>query len=241
MTDLMQEKAKQKKPAEHERITTHPSYRQYTLDEITNQKKKTAVAPARPRNEAEAKRAVALRAEKAKAEASAKTAAARKASSTALEKRRTESPAKSAKKVRTKVRLNTIAAEKKYSFPVSIVLTALLFTGLIMMIITSSVEISAVTASNVALQNQYAATVKDANELRLLLETRDDLRVVEEMARNELGMVKKDEVAHYYISVRQQDKIELVEQDDVKSESLIDRLVEFGSSFVNRIRAFFGF
>ena len=163
-------------------------------------------------------------------ESRARTAAALKKQAAKAEKLRHKSM----------IAIHTIAAEKKYAFPLSIVLIALCFTILILAIVTTSVQIGEITSVNASLRRQYNALVSEENELRLQLETRDDLRIVENMAKTELGMVKKDEVERYYLTVRKEDRIEIIEETVEEKENLIDGVLRFGASIVERVRGFFG-
>jgi len=147
--------------------------------------------------------------------------------------------AASAIRKRTVTRLHTIISERRYSFPVSIVLIALLFTFLILAIVTTSVQISEVTREKSALERSYNSLVADENELRMLLETRDDLRVVEEVATEELGMVKKDQVQRYYLSSFKEDKIELVNEAAVKQSNFWSGFADMFGGILDRIRLFF--
>ncbi|MBE6611695.1 MAG: hypothetical protein E7632_04290 [Ruminococcaceae bacterium] len=141
---------------------------------------------------------------------------------------------------RSIVAIHTIVSDKKYSFPMAVVLIALSFTILIMAIVTTSVQITEITSENATLQRTYNSLVSEENELRLRLETRDDLRVVETMAKTELGMVKKDQVDRYYLTVHKEDKIEIVEETVEEKPNIFDGLLSFGGSVVERVRAFFG-
>ena len=163
-------------------------------------------------------------------ESRARTAAALKKQAAKAEKLRRKSL----------VAIHTITAEKKYAFPLAIVLIALCFTILILAIVTTSVQIGEITSVNASLRRQYNSLVSEENELRLQLETRDDLRIVENMAKTELGMVKKDEVERYYLTVRKEDRIEIIEETVVEKENLIDGVLRFGASIVERVRGFFG-
>ena len=136
--------------------------------------------------------------------------------------------------------LHTIVIQKSYAFPLSIVLIAVAVTALILAVITASVRINEITTENSELSNKYASLLNEENELRTELETRDDLRVVEHMAKDELGMVKKDQVQKYYLTINKQDKIELVDEEVAVKKGFIDELLEFGASIADRIRAFFG-
>ncbi len=264
-------KNKKNTQAADNRISTHPSYKEYSWDSLINNN--------RPRNNASAQNtsqqgragvkngartvnstAAARRpaptagahpgygrgfaktgtraAAGAKSRASAQSAARarEKAADTVKEQ------VKKADKLRKKsiVAIHTIVVEKKYSFPLSIVLIALCFTVLIMAIVTTSVQISEITLENSALERRYNSMVSEENELRLLLETRDDLRVVEDMAKEDLGMVKKDQVERFYLTVHKEDKIELVEEVEEVNTNFFDGIMSFGGSLVERIRGFFG-
>ena len=123
----------------------------------------------------------------------------------------------------------------------SVVLIALCFTVLVMSTVTTLVKVSEITTENSALQSQYSSLLSEENELRLLLETRDDLRVVEAMAKDELGMVKKDQVDRYYLTVQKEDRIEIVEEVQEESGNIFDDILSFGGTLVERIRNAFGF
>ncbi len=267
-----------------QRISTHPSYTEYSWDALarptypqrpmppqnpqTNRRPQTqrstgaARGAAAPRGRMQQSTAAQMRgrmygqpqmgahaarprggqahsrqAANARADAARKAAQSRAKASAAI-----KAQAQKAEKLRRKsiVTLHTIVVEKKYSFPLAIVLIALCFTILIMAIVTTSVQISEITTENSMLERQYNALVSEENELRLRLETRDDLRVVETMAKTELGMVKKDQVERYYLTVRKEDKIEIVEEVVEKEASILDGILSFGGSIVERVRAFFG-
>ncbi len=137
-------------------------------------------------------------------------------------------------------RTHIIITERKYNFPLSIIFIALAISIIIMLIITASVRISEVTTENSALRSTYNSLVSEQSELRTKLESRDDLRVVEEKAKNELGMVKKDQVPKYYLTIRNEDKIEIVEEKAVEKTGVIDKIVDFGKNIADRVKAFFG-
>lgn len=137
-------------------------------------------------------------------------------------------------------RTHIIITERKYNFPLSIIFIALAISILVMLIITASVRISEVTTENSALRSTYNSLVSEQSELRTKLESRDDLRVVEEKAKNELGMVKKDQVSKYYLTIRNEDKIEIVEEKAVEKTGALEKIIDFGNNIVDRIKAFFG-
>lgn len=136
--------------------------------------------------------------------------------------------------------LNTIKTDSRYTFPLAIIMTALAFTMLILAIVTTSVQISEVTTENSMLQRTYDSLVSDENKLRMELEVRDDLRTVENLAKNEYGMVKQDQVERYYLRTYNADKIELIEEEEVvEKESWTDKFTDALSAVGKRILSFF--
>ncbi len=139
-------------------------------------------------------------------------------------------------------KLNTIKLdEKRYTFPAAIVLTTLAFTVLIFAIVTTSVQISEITTENLALKRSYESLVADENKLRMELEVRDDLRTIENLAKNEYGMVKQDQVERYYLRTYNADKIELIEEETVEeTESWLDKAIGVCKAIGGRVLSFFG-
>ena len=164
-------------------------------------------------------------------------------------KRRAEAAAKvaakEARKAQVKLyrelrKLNTITTDKRYTFPMAIIATAIAFTMLILAIVTTSVRISEITTENSALQRSYDALLSDENKLRMELEVRDDLRTVEELAKNEYGMVKQDQVERYYLRTYNADKIEIIEEEKpVETTSFTDRVIDIVKMIGERVLSFF--
>ncbi len=258
MTEAALKNKKNTKTASDNRISTHPSYKEYSWESLVNNNRPEAPTAMHSNANAGARRMNTAARKGAQVHAGAgrrttdrvKTNAGTKArtgvkSGTNVRAKTTETvkaQVKKAEKIRKKsiVAIHTIVVEKKYSFPLSIVLIALCFTVLIMAIVTTSVQISEITAENSALERKYNSMVSEENELRLLLETRDDLRIVETMAKEDLGMVKKDQVDRYYLTVHKEDKIEIVEEEVDTGTNIFEEIMGLGGAFVERIRGFFG-
>ncbi|MBQ8552458.1 MAG: hypothetical protein IJ428_06560 [Clostridia bacterium] len=266
MTEAAFKNKKNTQAASDNCISTHPSYTEYSWETLINNNRPKNTAHMQNTNQinrvgpggssrtvnstAAARRPISSgsgtrsgygqsgAAVGARARTSTKSASKTRANASAAVKEQV----KKADKIRKKsiVAIHTIVVEKKYSFPLSIVLIALCFTVLIMAIVTTSVQISEITSENSALELKYNSMVSEENELRLLLETRDDLRVVETMAKEDLGMVKKDQVERYYLTVHKEDKIEIVEETEETRTSFFDGIMSLGGEFVERIRGFFG-
>lgn len=152
----------------------------------------------------------------------------------------TKTKVKKAARVKAKVEYTDIERERTHAFPVSLVLMAVCATVLIMCIVTTGVQINEITAENSALKSQYSELEELSDELSRQLEVRDDLRVVERMAKEELGMVKRDQVDRYYLSVHKEDRIEIIDEVEVNGGSVFDGIKSFGESIVERIRDYFG-
>jgi len=85
-----------------------------------------------------------------------------------------------------------------------------------MMIMFLVIGISDVYQSSVKLsdlEQQLSARQKYAKQLELQLEEKNDIRVIEAIASDELGMVKEDSVQRKYISLSDGEHIELIEDN----------------------------
>lgn len=260
MTEAAFKKKKNTKASSGERISTHPSYTEYSWDTIAGASSQAqpmradTTAPVRgtaamqssaavrrpsPVSQPLGGRGAVSRGETGLGIKTQKNPLARTAAKSGAVNVSENTAVK--KKTRSVVNIHTIATEKKYAFPMSIVIVALCFTVLVMATVTTLVKVSEITTENSALQSQYNSLLSEENELRLLLETRDDLRVVEAMAKDELGMVKKDQVERYYLTVHKEDRIEIVEDVKEEKSGIVENIMTFGGSLVERIRNAFGF
>ncbi len=230
---------KNKKNMADGRISTHPSYTEYSWASINAKRPTSTVPNSSVRPGAQTTGSI----PKVGAAAGTISAVGNKTASRTAVKTQSAVKERSGERLRKKsiVAIHTIVVDKKYAFPISIVLVALCFTVLIMATVTTSVQISEIVAENSMLERQYNSLVSDENELRLLLETRDDLRVVETLAKEEYGMVKKDQVERYYLTVHKEDKIEIVEEVKETDGGIFDGIMSFGGSIAKRVRNFFGF
>ncbi len=258
MTDAKLKKKKSKAKSSDERISTHPSYKEYSWDALTSsitnakpvshkngigQQVSAATGTAVRTNTGSFPNvgAVGTRTGEFTAQKNVKagvSAGKAKVKTKALAKGKSKKLAK----VKTKVEYLTtdVEAARRYSFPVSLVLMAVCATVLIMAIITTGVQINEITAQNSSLKSQYSQLEELRDELNRQLEVRDDLRVVERMAKDELGMVKRDQVDRYYLTVHKEDKIEIIEDEKQETTSFWEGIKDAGGSLIDRVRGFFG-
>lgn len=94
-------------------------------------------------------------------------------------------------------------------FPISALATVVVCSVVVMFMVYSGVMINDVMSDISNLENESVKLAEKERELSLELEVKNDLRVIEEIAVNELGMIKKDFVTKNYITMGNEDKIEV--------------------------------
>ena len=92
-------------------------------------------------------------------------------------------------------------------------------TMMIMSIVLSFSEIYQTTSEIAQLENDLAALRDQAAELELELEEKNDIRVIEQIATEKLGMVKEDSVQRKYISLSDGERIDIIEDEDAEEET----------------------
>ena len=128
-------------------------------------------------------------------------------------------------------KVRTIKAKKTVPFPTSVVFVSVICTVLFMFMMLTMAQINEFTQDISALQNELSDLAKREEELKLDVELKNDLRVIENAAVNELGMVKSDEVKKQYLIIGKEDKIEVVEPES-KDDSLINTVMSsIGENF----------
>lgn len=236
-----------------EKVSTHPSYTEYSWEGVTAPEGQRRPISSRngigqPMHSTAENPAVRMTGAGAVGTAHGTVMGGIKADERVSQRTRagTKAPAvsktkvKKAARVKAKVEYTDIERERTHAFPVSLVLMAVCATALIMCIVTTGVQINEITAENSTLKSQYSELEELSDELSRQLEVRDDLRVVERMAKEELGMVKRDQVDRYYLSVHKEDRIEIIDEVEVEDSSVFDGIRSFGESIVERIRNYFG-
>ncbi len=128
-------------------------------------------------------------------------------------------------------RVRTIKAKKTVPFPTSVVLVSVICTVLFMFMMLTMAQINEFTQDISALEGQLSELRKQEEELRLDVELKNDLRVIENAAVNELGMVKADEVRKDYISIGNKDHIEVVEPETTEDSLINTVMSSIGENF----------
>ena len=94
-------------------------------------------------------------------------------------------------------------------FPMATVSLLAIFTVMIMVIIVSFAQNYELNSDIAALEAQAQALAQSERELALALEERDDIRVIEDIAINRIGMVRGNLVESRFVSVSGGDRIVL--------------------------------
>ncbi len=92
-------------------------------------------------------------------------------------------------------------------------------TMMIMSIVLSFSEIYQTTSEIARLEADLAVLRDQAAELELELEEKNDIRIIEQIATGELGMVKEDAVQRKYISLSDGERIDIIEDETAENEA----------------------
>ena len=133
--------------------------------------------------------------------------------------------------VRELPKVRTIKAKKSVPFPTSVVFVSVICTVLFMFMMLTMAQINEFTQDISALQSELSELRKQEEELRLDVELKNDLRVIENAAVNELGMVKADEVKKQYVFVGNEDKIEVIEPETEEDSFMNTVMSAIGENF----------
>lgn len=92
-------------------------------------------------------------------------------------------------------------------------------TLMIMSIVFSFSEIYQTTSEISSLENTLSELEDLADELELKLEEKNDIRVIEQVATEELGMVNRDSVQRKYISLSDGERIDVIENENAGEDT----------------------
>ena len=128
-------------------------------------------------------------------------------------------------------KVRTIKAKKTVPFPTSVVFVSVICTVLFMFMMLTMAQINEFTQDISALQGRLSELQKQEEDLRLDVEFKNDLRVIESAAVNELGMVKADEVKKQYVIIGNEDKIEVIEPETTEDSLINTVMSSIGENF----------
>ncbi|MBQ8254599.1 MAG: septum formation initiator family protein [Clostridia bacterium] len=110
--------------------------------------------------------------------------------------------------VRTEPTVRTVTDTTKVAFPYSVVFLSLLCSLLFFYMIFNYVQINEHTSTVSDLKSEIATLSFEAEDLTAKLDMKNDLTVIEKIAKEKLGMVTVDEIAKKYITMDPDDTID---------------------------------
>lgn len=122
---------------------------------------------------------------------------------------------------------------KKTHFPLGTLFMTLALGMVLAFVVHSSVRINEANAELADLQAEIALQNSELRELELEMETKNDLRVIEDIAINQLGMTKKENIRKEYISLYEEDEVIIEEVDESVENNASGNLL---SAFSDRFK-----
>ena len=117
--------------------------------------------------------------------------------------------------------VKTVKAVTRRPFPISAVVMVTICTLLFMFLVLSYVQINEYTIEVASLRGELSDLAGEKKELALSLEQKNDMMAIEEYAKENLGMVKSDQLTKKHISLDQQDKIEVIETEPTEDMTVV--------------------
>ncbi len=108
-----------------------------------------------------------------------------------------------------KPKLHIVSTASVHSIPLTSIIIACIATALLFYIVYNIVSLNEMTLRLAESQSQLTELIKTEKELSLKLEMKNDLLDIEQIATEEYGMVKSDQVVKKYINIEGEDKIEI--------------------------------
>jgi len=110
-----------------------------------------------------------------------------------------------------KTDVEEIRLEKK-PFPLAAISLLVVFTMMFLVVVFSFAQNYVLTSEIAALEARAEALAQQEKDLSLKLEERDDIRVIEDIAVNQIGMVKGNMVESRFVSVSGGERVELLSE-----------------------------
>lgn len=105
-----------------------------------------------------------------------------------------------------------------YGFPMGYVAMLAAVTLMIMGILVSISQVYQTTGTIADLEDELVTLQEEVDKLELAIEEKNDIRVIEQIATDQLGMVKEDSVQRKYVSLSDGERIDIIEEDEENIE-----------------------
>ena len=109
--------------------------------------------------------------------------------------------------------IHTVIDTTKRAFPTSTIILAAICTVLMLFMIISYVRINEYTIVVSGLKAEMNELVDEKKTLSAELDRRNNLELIENIAKNDLGMVKIDEIDKKYVQIETKDDVEIYEHE----------------------------
>lgn len=107
--------------------------------------------------------------------------------------------------------IRTVSAENHVPLPMGIIFMVLICTAMFMYIIFNMVQLTERRREVNNMESALAQLEVQKKDVQNKLDKKNDLHYIEDYAVNALGMVKVDQLTSQYVSIENEDKIEVVE------------------------------
>lgn len=107
---------------------------------------------------------------------------------------------------------------KSAPVPKSVLIAIVLFTAIVMMIIFSFAQINEFKREISGLESKRSELSTEVEQLAIQLDLKNDVRVIEQTAREDIGMVRRNQVESKYINIAQGERVEVIEDTEEKQE-----------------------
>ena len=107
---------------------------------------------------------------------------------------------------------------KSSPVPKSILIAIVLFTAVVLMIIFSFAQINEFKREISGLESKRSELSTEVEQLAIQLDLKNDVRVIEKAAREDIGMVRRNQVESKYINIAQGDRVEVIEDTEENQE-----------------------
>lgn len=139
---------------------------------------------------------------------------------------RPHAPAKAKEVVRSKQGLRQLirggradeVRVKSSPVPKGLVIAIVLFTIIVMMIVFSFAQINEFKREISDLEAQRTELSGEIDQLAIQLDLKNDVRVIEQTAREDIGMVRRNQVESKYINIAQGDRVEVIDDAEENTE-----------------------
>lgn len=150
------------------------------------------------------------------------------------EMKRVRSAAAAARTAKAKAGVEEVRIARA-PFPFAALITVTIFTVILLSVLYTFAQNYELSGEISALEAQRDAILAEEEALVLQLEERDDIRVIEDIAVNQIGMVKNDLVENRFVSVSGGNRVELAQpetDEEEKNENIFSGMLSaIGENF----------